>query len=55
MITGLSGNVNAFVAERAERVEKDWDGKPRPKPGLDRKAVSAYNEHSEDGHGKRFV
>ena len=52
MITGLSGNVNAFVAERAE---KDWNVKPRPKPGLDRKAVSAYNEHSEDGHGKRFV
>jgi hypothetical protein len=52
MIAGLGGNVNPFMAERAE---KDRNSKPRPKPGLDRQAVSAYNEHSEDDHGKRFV
>ena len=50
MIAGLSGNVNAFVAERAE---KDWNGKPRPKPGLDRKAVSAYNNFGR--RGKRLI
>ncbi len=53
MITILGGNVNAFMAERPERAEKDWDGKPRPKPGLDRKAVSTYNNSRR--RGKRLV